>query len=290
MAFVFFLKTVLMVALGIAGATDLTPQELTAGQPQAQHHYEGPVIAPQGNLRQRNVQSSFPRVLEFVLVDTTDGSDIGEVGQRDFVDLAWAGPNLSIRAETTEDVQSVRFTTGEDGFSNTEKVAPFALEGNRGSVYFPVEYLSYPGGKSVFAYLNGNDFWSYYILFAIGDSSPPVKGGIFSDFVLINAATDTAIRSLTDNDTIDLTETGTSLTIEAVTSTTVDQVKFYYDGSPVRTEKVAPYALGGNNGAAGDYYEFASLGTPGCCHEVTANAIVDGQVVESSTIEFEVLA
>jgi hypothetical protein len=71
-------------------------------------------------------------------------------------------------------------------------------------------------------------------------------------FTLVNADSDQDIRDLIDNDTIDPAMDGSSLSIIANTDPAqVGSVVFELNGSTVRTESVAPYALAGDN--SGNY-------------------------------------
>lgn len=87
----------------------------------------------------------------FTLIDTNTGMAIGPVGQRDSFSLSQVGTALSLQAETSGTIKTVTFTTREGDFSHTESVAPYAMDGNIGSTFSPVDYLSFAGVKVVFA-------------------------------------------------------------------------------------------------------------------------------------------
>lgn len=70
--------------------------------------------------------------------------------------------------------------------------------------------------------------------------------------------------------TINLADVGQSLNIKAETSgATIDKVVFWFDGKLVSTERVAPYALGGDTNEK--YYSFTPLTTTGT-HTIVAEA------------------
>jgi hypothetical protein len=72
-----------------------------------------------------------------------------------------------------------------------------------------------------------------------------------ANLVLINAATDHDLRSLTNGATIDLSTDGSSLNIRAEVTGTVGSIAFILDGATYRVENTAPYAIRGDND--GDY-------------------------------------
>jgi CSLREA domain-containing protein len=85
-------------------------------------------------------------------------------------------------------------------------------------------------------------------------------------FMLVNAATDTDIRPLRNDDTLVLSALPPQLSIRAIVSGSPSSVVFGWNANAAfRTENVAPYALGGD--ASGDYAPVAiSAGD----HTVTA--------------------
>ena len=90
-----------------------------------------------------------------------------------------------------------------------------------------------------------------------GGSNP---GPELQEFVLINAGTDQAIRTLnTGSDVINLDQLPNELTIEAVALTQVGSVAFTVNGTETSVEGVAPYSLAGD--AGGNFNAFAF--TPG---------------------------
>ena len=89
-------------------------------------------------------------------------------------------------------------------------------------------------------------------------------------FTLINAATDTDLRAISDGDVIDLAVDGSYLTIRADVSTSENEIgSMRFDlGTATsfvfnfKTENFAPYALGGDN-QSGNYGAVSQLGSTG---------------------------
>ncbi len=110
-----------------------------------------------------------------------------------------------------------------------------------------------------------------------------------SGFMLVNAATNTDIRPLLNDDWLVLAQLPPQLSVRAVTSGVTGSVVFDFDGDPeYRTENAAPYSLGGD--AGGDY---APVALNGGAHLLTATpfAAADGagQAGPGRTIRFNVL-
>lgn len=75
-------------------------------------------------------------------------------------------------------------------------------------------------------------------------------------FILMNAASDTAIRPLLHGDTLVLSELPSELSVQAIVTGAPGSVVFDYDDQPaLQTEQVAPYALNGDS-PAGNYHPF----------------------------------
>jgi hypothetical protein len=83
-------------------------------------------------------------IVGLVLVDVNTGNDIGNLG-----DGAEAPVNmeLSVRADTVSGVKNVEFTY--EGTTKNDPKPPFAMNGNKGSDYKSVSYLSTQGEKYV---------------------------------------------------------------------------------------------------------------------------------------------
>ncbi|MGB3585620.1 MAG: malectin domain-containing carbohydrate-binding protein, partial [Tunicatimonas sp.] len=95
-------------------------------------------------------------------------------------------------------------------------------------------------------------FLSHYCLFGIlfFNGFQFLEAQSVTSFTLINATTDVEIGQLSEGDIINLWElNGDALNVNANTNpSTVGSVKFILQGTPFRTENVAPYALAGNSG------------------------------------------
>ena len=71
------------------------------------------------------------------------------------------------------------------------------------------------------------------------------------------------------------------------TGNDIDQVNFLFDGEFARTEKYAPYALGGNSGS--DYAAYGGLTSQGI-HTISATASdANGNILGSLTVNFEIV-
>ena len=102
-------------------------------------------------------------------------------------------------------------------------------------------------------------------------TSTPGVGSV-TGFTLVNAASDTDIRSISEGEVVDLSVEGTSLNIRADVSTSgsnpIESVRFDFVGQTnFRTENVAPYALGGDN--SGNYKVVTQFNSTGS-YSVTA--------------------
>ncbi|MFY0607672.1 MAG: DUF5060 domain-containing protein [Cyclobacteriaceae bacterium] len=100
---------------------------------------------------------------------------------------------------------------------------------------------------------------------------------------LINANTNQPIGDLTQDYVINLTEIGSELNIRANTTGTIGSVKFFLDGTAVRTESTAPYAFAGDTD--GDYWVWTPpLGN----HTVKAIAYSEGGGAGSELSSIEI--
>lgn len=77
-------------------------------------------------------------------------------------------------------------------------------------------------------------------------------------FVLVDAATNTDIGPLRNDDALDLRSLPAQVSVQAVVSGTLSSVRFGYDEAALRTGNAAPYSLSGDD--AGDYAPFAFTG------------------------------
>jgi hypothetical protein len=130
-------------------------------------------------------------------------------------------------------------------------------------------------------------------LFSVACEEPRI-----SRFVLVDSQRDQDVRSLKDGDVIKLwwlsgrfnvrVEVYPETLAESFTGVIVESVRFELDGTPIRTENVPPYALGGD--ISGDYASFPiSAGT----HTLTAIPFgannAGGPQGVSKTVTFEVV-
>ena len=254
----------------------------------------------------------------FTLIDAsssgTDDNPVAEISQGSTFDLDSVGTMLSIRADTTGDnVDGVTFTwsDNDDNYSHTEGAEPWAMKGNAGSDYYPVDYLSSAGTKSVTATAidsAGDAIASLTVSFALSDgetkvptqspttmsptkSPTPPTSGTFTRFTLIDASSDQPIGNISNGDVISLASTGSLFNVDAETvddssSDVIDKVFFSFDGQLIRTEGSSPYALGGNSGT--NFFAFAPLSQIGN-HIVTAEAIdANDMVVDVMSVSFQI--
>lgn len=91
-------------------------------------------------------------------------------------------------------------------------------------------------------------------------AGPIVDDMSVDSLTLINADTGQLIRTLSKTDTVGLNQYPDINIVANTIPTAVGGVVFYVDGSPIKTENAAPYALAGDNGAGG--YESWQV-TPG---------------------------
>ena len=197
----------------------------------------------------------------FVLVNADTNEDLFQLedGMRiDISDLPTL--NLDIRANATDDVESVRLSlNGAMAVTRTENVAPYALYGDS------------PAGN-----YNGNDFaLGNYTVSALPyqeDNLQGITGELMqisfefyqevsepivevTEFVLVNADTNEDILILTEGMQININSLPTlNLDVRANASSTVESVKIELTGDQIvaRTENLAPYALFGDL-PAGNY-------------------------------------
>jgi hypothetical protein len=100
-----------------------------------------------------------------------------------------------------------------------------------------------------------------------------------TSFTLVDSDTNLDIRTLVNNDTIYYDQ---HVNIRANTAGAVSEVKFLVNGSPFSLEKVAPFALAGDNN--GDYNEWnKSLGS--YTIEARANSVAPGTFISFVVID-----
>ncbi len=199
----------------------------------------------------------------FVLVDADADADIQVIQPGAVVDLRTLSTDaLSVRAEFNDVAPaSVQFLL-DGAVTRTEGAAPYALGGDVLGDYQPVDGLAGPGAFYLEARAldeGGDLLEAGRVFFQVIDSDVYVAG-----FVLVDAAADTDLEVLPRGDAaIDPAAYETaSLSLRAeVNGEEVEQVLFEIDGETVRTESVAPYALGGD--VNGDYAAVEELVQPG---------------------------
>ena len=110
-----------------------------------------------------------------------------------------------------------------------------------------------------------------------------------SAFTLIDASSDTEIRPIQDGDVIDLRELdGIELSVVAeFREVNPVAVQFYLNGAEIRTEGVAPYALGGDE--AGDFAPVPELRMPGAYYLKAVPLSSSSDVLEAGTVFFQVI-
>ena len=106
-------------------------------------------------------------------------------------------------------------------------------------------------------------------------------------FLLIDTVNTFVIDEIEDGGGMTLTRNDFGLSVEVVTSDeeSIDKMDFYFDGIKVRTEGLARWALGGNNGNT--FFPFGDLQADNQVHSIRAVAM-DGQgnVLGDETVAF----
>jgi hypothetical protein len=132
-----------MLSLPLPDGTTLPPSPVQVPtSPPTQPLEQAPTQAPAGGGN---------AITGFTLMDASGTSDTAIVTLVDgaTVDLAVVGSSLSLRADTSGDVDDVTFKW--NGGSQSEGAAPWAMGGNSGNDYYPVPYLATAGTKAITA-------------------------------------------------------------------------------------------------------------------------------------------
>jgi hypothetical protein len=174
---------------------------------------------------------------------------------------------LNIRANTTGNVGSVVFDLNEMKNYRTENVPPFALGGDSPpGNYYEVPEIKEEGffilTATPYSMARGKGAAGTPLMITLKTSVHNITENHIIDFVLVNAEADEDIMVIHDGSTLDLGKlAATSFNIRAVTQVEEipgGRVVFDYDGKKnFRTERVTPYALGGD--INGDYASFPLL-------------------------------
>ncbi len=199
-------------------------------------------------------QTQMLAVYSFTLINADSDKAIRILQDGDTLNLATlATLNLNIRANTTPaTIGSVVFKlSGVESRNHTENIVPYALfaDNNKGDYYtwtptngsYTLTATPYSGSKG-----SGTAGTPLTIHFT-------VTGAAVSSLILVNAQTDTDIKTLKNGDVIDLANLPTrNLNIRAaVHPDTVGSVVFNLNNKLIVRENVAPYAIGGD--IKGDY-------------------------------------
>ncbi|TMM55869.1 HYR domain-containing protein [Maribacter algarum] len=184
----------------------------------------------------------------FTLINAGTNEDLFTIEEGMVIDINSLPTNhLDIRANTTDDVESVKLSLSGSQFSaRTESLEPYALFqdlpiGNYKGNNFSTGSYSVIGVPYSEDSARGSLGSSYRINFELVDSSLQVI-----DFMLVNADTDEDLFVITEGMVIDINELPTRhLDIRANTSEDVESVRLSLSGAltSARTESLVPYAL-----------------------------------------------
>lgn len=232
-------------------------------------------------------------VNSFTLVNADNGTDIQPLTDRMVLNLATLPTqNLNVRANTSSPatIDRVEFRLhGPTSWDQTERVAPYALFGDNGAGDYFGHTLALGRYESLSAQpyaATGCAGTPLAIAFTV-INEPATPGNI--TFTLVNANTGFEFMALTNGATLDLSALPTRLlNIRANTNpTTVGRVGFALSGAQTwnQTERVAPYALFGDDGA-GNYFDWTP--TAGSYTLTATSYSVGGTAGTPRTIAFTV--
>jgi hypothetical protein len=190
----------------------------------------------------------FNAVTSLELINAATDEPVKTLVYGDTINLAELPPNqLSIRANTDQGVESVRFALDNNPSFRVENSPPYVLFGdNSGNIS--------GGTLSV-----GNHTLSaapFSADNATGTAGMPeiinfnvINQPVVTNLVLINAQTDQVVKTLQNGDEINLADfPPNQLSIRADVAGTLKSVRFRLDAnSDFRTENVAPYVIFGDN-------------------------------------------
>ncbi|GAB2868399.1 hypothetical protein GCM10027044_32670 [Hymenobacter ruber] len=232
-------------------------------------------------------------VTGFTLVNADTDTDIRPLTNGITLNLATLPTqNLNVRANTSPaNVDQVMFSLdGPTSWGQTELVAPYALFGdNAAGDYFghtlaPGRYTSLSARPFSASGCAGTPLEITFTVI----NEPTTPGHI--TYTLVNANTGFEFMALTNGAMLDLATLPTrDLNIRANTNpATVGRVEFALSGAQTwsQTERVAPYALFGDDGA-GDYFDWTP--TSGSYTLTATSYSAGGTVGTPRTISFTVI-
>lgn len=206
-------------------------------------------------------QSAFATsaVTTLMLVDATTQSDVRPLGASESVVLSEVGTALNVRAEVSGTVGSVAFYL-DGAHVRTENLAPFALAADDNGKYrawtpsvgtHTLRAVPYSGANRSGTMGTAKESALQVLSTAAADSatSAPASGSAaapafgITKLTLVNAATQQDLHLLGPTSPIILSNCGSALNVRADVAGTVGSVAFYLDGTLVRCENVAPFAL-----------------------------------------------
>ena len=185
--------------------------------------------------------------IELVLFDSRRDKALRSLGSQATLDRAKDGTKLNIEARSSDgSVKKFRFDLDGGALKTTEQNAPYVMAGHDDDDYHDwtpslgQHTLVVKGYDS-----SGKTVRARTVQIDVIDSDDALE------LVLLDAARDRDLRSLSDGSTIDLDRDGSRLNIAARTSDArVDRVEFSLnDGEIEATERHAPYIMAGHNGA-----------------------------------------
>jgi hypothetical protein len=214
-----------------------------------------------------------------------------------FADLG--ATKLTIKAETSGTIGSVRWGFDIDGNYKIEGSAPFAIAGDDNSNYRPFELLT-PGTHTitVTAYSAAGaggaviGMMSRTFTITAGTSNPPPgPNGPLTGLTLINAVNDTPFGPAENYPTINLSVLGTSaVTFKAEVTGAIGSIRWGFDGNAnYKVEGSAPYSINGD-----DNSNFRPFSMQPGHHTIIATAYsgagATGAVLGTVTRSFDVVA
>lgn len=200
--------------------------------------------------------------ITYTLVNADTDADIAPLINGQTLNLALLPANLNIRANSSlPNTESVKFDFTGTSFDRIENEAPYALFTDVSGDYqswccpepgtYNLSGIPYTGNNATGTAGEGRN-----IVFRLVDLPVVMAEQILpplavTSLTLVNSVTDADIRTLMEGDTV---YTDEHVNIRANIVGDGESVRFYLNGSLVRTENEPPYALAGDDG--GDYNEW----------------------------------